>query len=291
MDLSIVVVSFNTKELLGKCLRSVFASATTYSFEVLVVDNASADQSAEMVEQEFPAVKLTRNVHNVGYAKANNKAIKLASGRHLLLLNSDVEIMPDTLQKMLDYIEGHPEAGIAGPRVVREDGTLDLACRRSFPTPASALWHFLGLSFLFPRFKLSSYNLTYLPEDVEADVDSVMGAFLLIRRAAVEKIGLLDEDYFMYGEDMDWCFRTKAAGWAVRYVPAVKVVHHKGSSSRKIPGKALYEFHRAMSLFYDKHYRRSRSVFTTGAVKTGIWFVYLIKSIINGMRREKFVSK
>lgn len=291
MDLSVIIVSYNTKQKLEQCLRSVFASRCNFSYEVWVVDNASSDGSGKMVREEFPQARLIVNQENLGYAKANNIVLRPASpsgrqaeGKYLLLLNSDVEVAQDTFDKMLVFMDNNEEVGIAGCRVVKDDGKLDLACRRSFPNPRAAFYRITGLSFLFPKSRLASYNLTYLPEDRILEVDSVMGAFLMIRKAVVEKIGLLDEDFFMYGEDLDWCFRTKAAGFKVMYVPLTTVIHHKGSSSRQAPGKALYEFHRAMQVFYDKHYRSHNSMFLNLLVKTTIWLRYAFKFLVNFLR-------
>ncbi|OGE91077.1 MAG: hypothetical protein A3A83_01020 [Candidatus Doudnabacteria bacterium RIFCSPLOWO2_01_FULL_48_57] len=282
MDLSVVIVSFNTKEKLRECLRSVFGSVTKYSFEVLVVDNNSRDGSAGAVAAEFPNMKLIRNSDNVGYSKANNQALRLAQGSFFLLLNSDVEVAPDSFDKMISYMDNEKAVGIVGCRVIKSDGSFDKAARRSFPDLANSLRHFLGLS--------SDYNLD-LPEDKIAEVDSVMGAFLMIRREVVDKIGLLDEAFFMYGEDLDWCFRAKQAGYKVVYNPATTVVHHKGSSSRKLPKKALYEFHRAMFIFYDKHYAPLHGPIVNYLVKLGIWGRYHLKVFQNLFRKDKYVSK
>lgn len=298
MDLSVIIVSFNTKDLLRQCLRAVLASQTKYSFEVFVVDNASTDQSAEMVRAEFPGVKLIENQENIGYARGNNQAIKkiLNSGgggliRYILFLNPDVEMAADTLDKMISFMEQNPETGIAGCKVLKEDGRLDLACRRSFPNPVNALWRLSGLSFLYPRSKYSSYNLTYASEDEIMEIDSVMGAFMMIRRETMEKIGVLDENFFMYGEDLDYCFRAKQAGFKVMYAPITSVVHHKGSASRKLPGKALLEFHRAMQIFYNKHHRERHNFLVNLLVAAGIWLRYAVKLLENSLRREKYVSK
>lgn len=291
MDLSVIIVSYNTKEKLRMTLASVFASRSTRSFKVWVVDNASNDGSLQMVRQEFGQVHFIQNADNVGYARANNAAIRQATGEYILLLNSDVEVEPETFDKMISFMDNNPTVGISGCRVVKSDGSLDLACRRSFPNPVNAFFRFSGLSFVFPKSKFASYNLTYLPEDQIAEVDSVMGAFLLIRRQVIGTIGLLDEDFFMYGEDLDWCYRAKAAGFKVMYVPLTTVVHHKGSSSRKTPARALYEFHRAMQLFYDKHYRKRYNFLVNFFARAGIWSRYAVKAAQNGLRREKYVSK
>lgn len=281
MDLSAVIVNYNTKDKLRSCLGAVFASQTDFAFEVWVVDNASRDGSAEMLKREFPQVNLTENEENLGYAKANNIALRKARGRYLLLLNADVEVGTDTFDKMIKFMDNDPTVGISGCKVVRPNGKLDPACRRSFPDPRSALYRLAGLSLLFPKSqRFAKYNLSYLPENEIAAVDSVMGAFLLIRRIVMEKIGLLDEDFFMYGEDLDWCWRAKAAGFRVMYAPITTVVHDKGSSSRKAKSLALYEFHRAMALFYDKHYRAEYNFLMNWLVKAGVWTRYFIKSLI-----------
>jgi GT2 family glycosyltransferase len=211
--------------------------------------------------------------------------------RHILLLNSDVEVSEESFDKMLSYMDNNSMVGVSGCRVLKADGTLDKACRRSFPNPANAFFRFSGLSLLFPKNKLASYNLTYLPEDQITEVDSVMGAFLLARRDLVEKIGLLDEIFFMYGEDLDWCYRAKQAGAKVMFVPITKVIHDKGASSRKVPARMIYEFHRAMMIFYDKHYRKKYNFIFNWLIGIGIWVRYAIKLLENEIRREKYVSK
>ncbi|OGE84263.1 MAG: hypothetical protein A2846_02940 [Candidatus Doudnabacteria bacterium RIFCSPHIGHO2_01_FULL_49_9] len=314
MDLSVIIVSFNTSDRLRQCLRSVFNSTAKSAFEVFVVDNASADGSAEMVAAEFPKVRLIKNPENLGYSKANNVALRkilsplptpphqgqgnskenssprsgggeVGGGkipRYVLLLNPDVEISRDSFDKMISFMDNDKSIGIAGCKVMKSDGTLDKASRRSFPNFQNSLRYFLGLR--------SSYNLD-LPDDEIAEVDSVMGAFLMIRSEAVDKIGLLDEAFFMYGEDLDWCYRAKQAGYKVMYAPMTTVIHHKGSSSRKLPGKALYEFHRAMFVFYDKHYSAQHNAVVNYLVKVGIWARYCLKVMQNFLRTDKYVSK
>lgn len=296
IDLRIVIVNFNTKDKLRECLRSVFASRGRYGFTAWVVDNGSRDGSADMTAVEFPAAKLIKSRENLGYGKANNLAIrKMIAGREkygfVLLLNPDVKVSEDTFDKMISFMNNDSTVGIAGPRVVKPDGQLDLACRRSFPNPANALFRFLGLSKLFPKSPLASYNLTYLPDDQISEVDSVMGAFLLIRAEVISRIGLLDESFFMYGEDLDWCWRAKAAGYKVMYAPITTVVHDKGSSSRKTSRKALWEFHRSMQLFYDKHYRQKYNFLFNLLVRAGIWARFAVKFLQNALRREKYVSR
>ena len=264
-DVGIVIVNGNTRDLLKRCLESVLASRGTCA-RVCVVDNASHDGSAEMVSAEFPLVQLVRNAGNLGYPAANNQGLRLlhfedegsaATPRYALLLNADTEVPPDGLAKVVAFADAHPQAAVVGPKLVRLDGSLDLACRRSFPSPSISLYRITGLSRLFPRSRVfGRYNLTYLDENQTAEVDSVVGAFMLVRREAIADIGLLDETFFMYGEDLDWAFRMKARGWQILYYPEVTVLHVKRASSRQNP-RARVEFWRAMEIFYRKHYART----------------------------------
>ncbi len=262
-DLAIVILNWNTCDLLRDCLASVYANRGL-TFQACVVDNASTDGSPEMVEREFPQARLIRNARNTGFAHGNNLGLRsfgygegqsTALPRYVLLLNSDTVSPSDAFAQMIAFADAHPEAGAVGPKLVRFDGSLDLACRRSFPTPESSLYHFLGLSRLFPRhLRFGRYNLTYLDPDQVAEVDSVNGAFMLIRAQAIQQVGLLDEDFFFGGEDLDWAYRIKESGWKVYYNPQVVVRHVKRASFRKNP-QAAYEFERAMWLFYRKHYQ------------------------------------
>jgi len=280
LDLLIVIVNYNTRDLLRDCLASIYESRGDFSYQVCVVDNGSHDGSAAMVRQEFPQVQLIASPINGGYAYANNLGL-MAFGfqnaprarhpsslvpRYALLLNADTLLPPSALQEMLNFMDAHPEAGAAGPRLVREDGSLDLACRRSFPTPSAFLYRALGLSKLFPKSRrFGRYNLTYLDPEELTEVDSVVGAFMLVRAEAIHQVGLLDESFYLYGEDLDWAYRIRKAGWKIYYNPQVTVLHVKGAST-KHSRRARYEFYRAMYIFYRKHY----------AATTPFWLHWLI---------------
>jgi N-acetylglucosaminyl-diphospho-decaprenol L-rhamnosyltransferase len=189
----------------------------------------------------------------------------------VLLLNSDCFVQPDTLQRTHDYLRDHPDVGIVGPKILLRDGSLDLACRRSFPRPSNALWKLTGMSKLFPGSpRFASYNLTYLDPDVIAEVDSVMGAYMMVRLSAVRDAGLLDETFFMYGEDLDWAFRIKSHGWRVIYLPEAGVLHYKGATSSKQSYRLIIEFYRAMYLFHQKHYASESYVFVNWLIWAGI---------------------
>jgi N-acetylglucosaminyl-diphospho-decaprenol L-rhamnosyltransferase len=287
LDLGIIIVSYDTRDLLRICLRSVYADQSDVSLEVCVVDNASPDGSAEMVEAEFPQAHLITNEENVGYPRANNQGLR-AFGfakqpanqstnqpAFVLLLNPDTELPSDALARMLDFMAEHPDAGISGPKLVLPDGSLDLACRRSFPTPEVSAYRLTGLSRLFPRSpRFGRYNLTYLDPDQVTEIDSVEGAFMLVRAEAIAQTGLMDEQFFMYGEDLDWAYRIKMAGWKVYYNPAVTVLHVKRAASRH-SSKAQIEFYHAMDIFYRKHY----------AAKTPWWLHAFIVSAISLRQR------
>lgn len=281
LDLSIVIVNYNTRDLLRDCLQSIYRSQGEFSFDVIVVDNASSDGSAAMVETEFPQVRLIASSVNGGFAYANNLGLKKAGfaitgapdssvPRFALLLNPDTILPPAGLADMITFMDNHPEAGGAGPKLVRLDGSLDLACRRSFPTPTVSFYRMVGLSKLFPRSRtFGQYNVTFADPDELIEVDSVVGAFMLVRREAIAQAGLLDETYFMYGEDIDWAYQIKRHGWKIYYNPAVTVTHVKRAASRT-SARAQIEFYRAMKIFYQKYYADSTPLWLHGLILAGI---------------------
>ena len=277
LDLGIIVVNYNVRDLLRDCLASVLESRGDLAFNVCVVDNGSVDGSADMVAAEFPRVRLIR-AENRGYAAGNNLGLRAygfgsatAGARYALLLNPDTVIAPMVLADMLTFMEARPQAGVVGPRLVREDGSLDKACRRGFPTPEVAFYRMSGLSKLFSRSRrFGRYNLTYLSPDVTTEVDSVVGACMLIRGQVLAEVGLLDEQYFMYAEDLDLCFRAKERGWQVWYNAAVTVLHYKGQSSRQRSTFANVQFYKTMRLFHDKHFRARSSALTNWTIHASI---------------------
>lgn len=325
-NLAIIIVNYNTRELLATCLRSVYANRTTLPFHVIVVDNLSSDGSADMVKAHFPQATLIVSDRNGGFGYANNLALRWmaqqpalptsgtsgvsikqsgpATGAqprsevpehgdaslrlpcdYVLYLNPDTVLPPDALQMTVDFMEAHSGVGVVGPKVVKLDGTLDLACRRSFPTPASSFFKLTGLSKLFPRSRIvARYNLTYLSDDETTEVDSVMGAYMLVRSKALQEAGLFDERFFMYGEDLDLAFRIKARGWKVVYYPAVEVLHHKGASSRKQSERSIREFYRAMRIFYRKHYAPHYNGLVNAIVQVGITLRGRVALLQNALR-------
>jgi GT2 family glycosyltransferase len=325
-NLAIIIVNYNTRDLLLTCLRSVYANHTENRYHVIVVDNGSTDGSVDAVQRDFPGLTLIKSDRNGGFGYANNLALRWLSsltalpqtgtGRdsivmngppagaqptgevpgqghaglplqcdYVLFLNPDTVLPPNALEVTVAFMQRQPEAGVMGPKVVKLDGTLDLACRRSFPTPASSFFKLTGLSKLFPRNRLvARYNLTYLSDHETAEVDSVMGAYMLVRARALHDAGLFDERFFMYGEDLDLAFRIKARGWKVFYHPAVEVLHHKGASSRKQSERSIREFYRAMQIFYHKHYAPHTNFLLNIVVEVGIRLRGAIALLQNALR-------
>ncbi len=274
MDISVVIVSYNVSSFLDQALTTLKDSAGGLEYEVFVVDNASSDDSIDMVKKKHPQVRLIENVDNVGFAKANNQALKQVTGRYILLLNPDTVLSHDTLRVMIEFLDNRPGAGAAGCKIINPDGSLQLACRRGFPTPGVAFFKMVGLSNLFPRSKtFGAYNLTYLDPDTITEVDALSGSFMMLRKDVLDEVGFLDEDFFMYGEDLDLCYRIKQGGWKIYYVPSTEIIHFKGESSKTVPSmKSIHDFYDAMQIFVGKHYSvRSWNVFPRRLLNAGIY--------------------
>ncbi len=270
--LAIVIISFNVRKLLQECLASVYQQTRHTRMEIWVIDNQSHDDSVAMLKEKFPQVHLIENPANAGFTRANNQVIPQCRSDLILLLNPDTVIRDGALDKIVQFMDEHPEVGVAGGRVENEDGSLQLACRRSLPTPKVAFYRLTGLSRLFPRSKvMAQYNLTYLDPDQPHEVDAVSGAFLLIRRQVVDQIGLLDENFWIFGEDIDWCIRAKRAGWKVMFYPQARILHYKGIGCSTNSRKTTYEFYRAMVLFHRKHFAQDHSAITNFLIYAGIF--------------------
>ena len=288
MDLSIIIVNYKTYELTKQTINSVIDKKHEFSFEIIMVDNCSKDNSYDKLKSSFKneiedgLIKFIANDRNDGFAVANNIGIKIAKGDFILLLNSDTLVKNRAIEYTLNYIKNHTDVGAIGSKVVLTDGTLDKACKRSFPEPKNSFYRLFGLAKLFPNNKkFNEYNLNYLDDNGVYGVDSLVGAFMLIRKVAIDQVGLLDEDFFMYGEDIDLCYKIKKAGWKIIYYGKSEIIHYKGASSKKKKSKLIYEFYRAMYLFYNKHYRKKYSITTTIVTYMGIGFIFLLKIILN----------
>lgn len=289
INLSIIIVNYNAREYLKKCIDSIFESKIS-DLEIIVVDNDSKDGSVEELEKFGQKIKLIANKKNVGFSKANNQGIKKASGRYILFLNPDTSVYPHTLKYMTDFMDKNREIGAATCKVVLANGKLDDSSHRGFPTPWNSFCYFSGLSKLFPHSRFfSGYTLGNLGLSTVHEIDALSGSFMFTRREAGRQAGWWDEDYFFYGEDLDFCYQLKVKGWKIYFVPQVSALHYKGISSgiKKISKDittadletkkiATKERFRAMRLFYGKHYKDKYPKLVTWLVMQGIslkfWF-------------------
>ena len=251
--LSVAIVNWNTRDLLLQALESIFESAGPPT-EVIVVDNASADGSAEAVRTRFPQVLLIANTENIGYAHGNNQAIRSARGTYILLLNPDVILPRGGLARAVEFMDYHPRAGALGVRQVHPDGRLQRSVR-GFPSPASVLWELLGLARIFPNSRrFGAYRMTWFQYDQETEVDQPMGTFLLLSSKAIKDVGLLDEVFPIFFNEVDWCLRCKRAGWKIYFTPDVEIVHYGGASTMQVGAAMAWESRRGLLKFYAKHY-------------------------------------
>ena len=262
MKLSVVIVSYNVRSYLTACLDSVAKALEGIEGEVFVVDNCSTDDSVEVVARDYAWVHLINNKENLGFSKANNIAIRQAKGEYVLLLNPDTEVAEDTLRGVLAFMDQHPEAGGAGVCMHQADGSLAPESRRAIPTPFVAARKMLGFT--------KHYYMSHLPWDKPAQIEVVSGAFMMLRRKAIEQVGLLDEDFFMYGEDIDLSYRLLKGGWQNWYLP-FHIIHYKGKSTQKSDFRYVHVFYQAMLIFFRKHYNHL-SFFFSLPVKIAIYF-------------------
>jgi GT2 family glycosyltransferase len=261
---SIVIVSWNARDFLLQCLESLTPAVCRFPMEIIVVDNDSSDGSAEMVENNFPKVRLIRNPTNLGFAKANNLGIAASAGRYVCLINSDVKVLPDCISRLVDYCEQNPDVGMVGPRIIGGDGKLQRSCR-GFPTLWNMFCRALALDSIFPKIKLfTGYSLSYWPQNDTRPVDILTGCFWLVRRETLAQVGLLDETFFMYGEDMDWSRRFWLNGSKLVFVSSAEAIHYGGASSSNSPIRFYIEKQRADLQYWKKHHSR---------IATGLFFL------------------
>lgn len=285
MTLSIIVVNFNTYSYLARCLDSIYsAGLKSNSVEIIVVDNASGDDSASKIRKNYPHVRLIVNKKNIGFARANNQAIKKAKGKFILFLNPDTVVSRGAIHTVLSFMQDHKEVGVATCKVELPSGEIDDACHRGFPTPWNALCQFTGVASLFPQSTVfNGYHLGYKNINKIHEIDSCAGAFMMVRKIAGDDTGWFDKNYFWYGEDLDFCYRIKKAGWKIFYIPKVKIIHHKGvasgikrhsqkisSADRKTQIFATKARFEVMEIFYKKHYQQKYPNWLTMLVLLGI---------------------
>lgn len=287
--LTVQIVNWNAREPLRAALRSILAHPPRFPYEIVVLDNASSDGSVQMLEKEFPEVRLLVSEQNLGFSRGHNLAARAAQGKYLFILNPDTEVIPPALELLVDYAEQHPEVAILGPKILNPDGSLQYSCRR-FPNPTAALFRNTPLGKLFPN---NPYTRDYLMTDWDhnsiREVDWVSGAALFIRRAVYEQLGGFDERFFMYCEDTDLCYRAWQAGYTVVYYPEPKIVHAIGRSTDLVANKMIITFHKSMYLFYKKHYARKTFLLLRPLVPVALALrasLFLLKNYWDALRRR-----
>jgi len=289
IDLSIVIVNWNTKDLLPQCLKSFDQASDRLKMEVFVVDNCSVDRSVELVREKFPEVIVIQNPMNLGFAKANNQAMKRSKGKYILLLNPDTQVKEGAVENLTHFMDAHPEVGIAGAKLLNSDGSKQNSIA-NFPSLATELLNKSLLRWLFPKtFPGKERNIS---EPIE--VDSIIGACMMVRREAMEQVGLLDEDYFLFLEETDWCYRMKKAGWKVYHVPQAEVYHFQGKSAEKDKKRAKVEYYRSRYQFFKKNRGSWQwSVLLIGLlIKLGFEFLSMvIACILTGFAVKKWRNK
>lgn len=277
MKLSIIIVNYNVKHFLEQCLHSVLKAVKNCSAEIFVVDNNSVDGSAQLIREKFPNIQFIQNTENVGFSKANNQAIKLSKGKYILLLNPDTVVEEDTFEKVVDFMDKHPEAGGLGVKMIDGKGTFLPESKRGLPTPWVAFYKMFGLSKLFPKsHKFGKYHLSYLNENEIHEIDVLAGAFMLMRKIALDKVGLLDETFFMYGEDIDLSYRIQQGGFKNYYFPETTIIHYKGESTKKGSLNYVKVFYNAMIIFAKKHFPGGKAGIFALLIQLAIYFRALI---------------
>ncbi|MBA3971510.1 MAG: glycosyltransferase family 2 protein, partial [Bacteroidetes bacterium] len=272
MKLSVIIVNYNVQHFLEQCLHSVRKAVKNVSAEIFVVDNNSVDGSTAMVKQKFPEVQLIENKKNTGFSFANNQAMRIANGEYILLLNPDTVVEEDTFEKVIAFMDAHPDAGGLGVKMLDGKGNFLPESKRGLPTPAVAFYKIFGLSRLFPRSKtFGKYHLGFLDKDKTHEVDILSGAFMLMRKSVLDKVGLLDETFFMYGEDIDLSYRIQLGGYKNYYFPETRIIHYKGESTKKSSVNYVFVFYKAMVIFAQKHFSQNNAKTFSFLINIAIW--------------------
>ncbi len=285
MKLSVIIVNYNVKHFLEQCLHSVYKASEEIETEIIVVDNNSVDGSAPFIREKFPELTFIHNTQNVGFSKANNQAIKIAKGEYILLLNPDTVVEEDTFTKVVGFMDKHPDAGGLGVKMIDGKGTFLPESKRGLPTPWVAFYKMFGFSKLFPKSKrFGKYHLTYLNKDEIHEVEILAGAFMLIRKEALDKVGLLDETFFMYGEDIDLSYRIIQGGYKNYYFPETTIIHYKGESTKKGSLNYVKVFYNAMIIFAQKHFSHGKAGVFAFIIHLAIWlraFISVLKRVLD----------
>ncbi len=285
--LSIIIVNYNVCYFLEQALKSVYKAATDLDLEVFVVDNNSVDGSVELVQKNFPQVKLIANKKNVGFSKANNQAIELSTGEYVLLLNPDTVLEEDTLKKCCDFMDAHPKAGALGAKMVDGKGEYLPESKRGLPTPSVAFYKIIGLCGLFPKSKrFARYYLGHLDDNDTNEVEILAGAFMFMRKSVLDKVGYLDEDYFMYGEDIDLSYKILKGGYKNYYYPETRIIHYKGESTKKTSINYVFIFYKAMAIFARKHFSQKQAKIYSVIINLAIYLKAFLDLSVNFFKRS-----
>jgi hypothetical protein len=292
---SIVIVNWKVKDLLRQCLNSIYGTAQDLLLEIIVVDNNSGDGSCEMIRREFPDVRLIPNAENLGFARANNQGMLVSRGRYILLLNPDTIVAEKSIAGMAAFLDRSRATGAVGPKILYPDGTIQYTCARNLPNLLTGFLDLSGLAYKYPKGRITgSWLMGYWDHNDERNVDAISGACMMVRREVIDRIGLLDEKYFMYGEDIDWCYRIKRDGWQIRYLPTAEITHFAGQSSKLFANIVMEDFKSMCRFLKSKDGFVVAALYRLLAIALGsLWFSYwstylaISKSAESGPKREQ----
>jgi GT2 family glycosyltransferase len=290
--LSICIVTFNAGHWLKDCLDSIQEDTLLGELEIIVVDNGSEDGTEAMLHGDYPQVRFIGNTSNLGYTKPMNQGLRAARGSYLMQLNPDTKILPGAFDNLVSYMDEHPRVGICGPKVLNRDGTFQKQCRRGEPRPLAMMGYFFRLTSLFPDSKLfGGYLLEYEDEDATIEVDALSGSCMLIRREVIDEIGYLDEQFFAYQEDTDFCSRARQAGWKVVYYPEAQIIHYGGQGGSRVePYRSIIEWHRSYWLYYKKHLADDYFFLVNCLYYLLMGFKLGLALLVNFLRRERYAG-
>ena len=291
-DLSICIVTYQARDYLKECLKSLEENTHEHKYEVIVVDNGSHDGTKELIRSNFPEARLIENSLNAGFTQPMNQAMKLSIGRYVLQLNPDTVILPGALDKLVAFMSSQSEVGICGPKVMNKDGSLQKSCRRGESRPLAVLSYFLGLSNIFPAKKVfGEYQMSYMDENDTHLVAGVAGSCMMIQREVINRIGFLDERFYAYQEDADYCFRARQAGWKVYYYPEAQIIHYGGKGGSRVhPYRSIYEWHKSYWLYYKKNLSQDYFFLFNWLYYLLMLIKLLITLIVNVFKSEKFAG-
>ena len=285
--LSIIIVNYNNKELLKNCINSIYSNCLSYNYEIIVVDNASKDNSRELVTNLFPEVTWIQNEENIGFAAANNQGIKISNGELCMLLNNDTIVLSDALEKLVQYILEHKDVGAVGPKILNADGSLQKSCRRGFPTFLNSFGYFTKLYKLLPNSRaFGSYIMSYKDETISHEVEALSGAAMLVRKELLDVLNGLDEGYFMHFEDIDLCLRIYRSGNKLFYIHDSEIIHLKGQSSKLRSKEVIDNFNNSLLYYYKKNYASNKNFITNNLVYFFIFAKKISSKILYNLKNN-----